>query len=102
MNKNTIIRLIFVFLLSLSCPIIYAESSAIVFPCSWVGNIDKVNFNEPSGIVFHALRGTLFVVGDEGDLCEIKTDGERQRDSLLSYLAAEGKAVFEADRGSTS
>lgn len=40
-----------------------------------LGNIDQINFNEPSDIVFHRLRGTLFVVGDEGDLCEIQTDG---------------------------
>jgi hypothetical protein len=46
-----------------------------VFPAEWVGNIDKEDFNEPSGICWHAQRGTLFVVGDEGDLCEIKTDG---------------------------
>lgn len=38
-------------------------------------NIDQVYFNEPSDIVFHAERGTLFVVGDEGDICEIQTAG---------------------------
>ncbi|MBN2132266.1 MAG: SdiA-regulated domain-containing protein [Sedimentisphaerales bacterium] len=47
----------------------------IVFPNEWVGNIDKIEFNEPSGICWHAQRGTLFVVGDEGDLCEITTEG---------------------------
>ena len=47
----------------------------IVFPNKWVGNIDKIEFNEPSGICWHAQRKTLFVVGDEGDLCEITTEG---------------------------
>ncbi len=47
----------------------------IVFPNQWVGNIDKIEFNEPSGICWHWQRETLFLVGDEGDLCEIKTDG---------------------------
>jgi len=47
----------------------------ILFPYEWVGNIDRARFNEPSGIVFHAGRGTLFVVGDSGDICEIRTDG---------------------------
>ena len=47
----------------------------ILFPYEWVGNIDRVDFNEPSGIVFHPQRGTLFVVGDNGDICEIQTDG---------------------------
>ena len=30
---------------------------------------------EPSGIVYSASRGTLFVVGDEGDICELLLDG---------------------------
>lgn len=47
----------------------------IPFPGLVIGNIDKAGFAEPSGIVFHPLRRTLFVVGDEGDLCEMKTDG---------------------------
>lgn len=32
-------------------------------------------FREPSGVVFHPDRGTLFAVGDEGDLIELETDG---------------------------
>lgn len=49
---------------------------SVVFPYEWVGDIDKIGFNEPSGICWHASRGTLFVAGDEGDLCEITPDGE--------------------------
>jgi len=30
---------------------------------------------EPSGICFHPLRRTLFIVSDEGEIAEIKTDG---------------------------
>jgi uncharacterized protein YjiK len=47
----------------------------IIFHYEWVGDIDRVEFNEPSGIVYHTGRGTLLAVGDEGDLCEIETDG---------------------------
>ncbi|MBN1458643.1 MAG: SdiA-regulated domain-containing protein [Armatimonadetes bacterium] len=47
----------------------------ILFPYAWEGDINQVELEEPSGIVYHATRGTLFAVGDEGDLCEIKTDG---------------------------
>ncbi len=46
-----------------------------LLPHEWIGNIDRVDFNEPSGICFHAQRKTLFVVGDEGDVYEIMTDG---------------------------
>ena len=46
-----------------------------VLDYEWVGDIDQSSFNEPSGIVYHPSRGTLFVVGDEGDICEIETDG---------------------------
>ena len=45
-------------------------------------DIDRVGVEEPSGIVFHAPRGTLFVVGDQGKIYEMKTDGSpvNQRD----------------------
>jgi len=49
------------------------------FPGQVAGDIDKARFGEPSGIVFHPVRKTLFVVGDEGDLCEMKTDGTMLR-----------------------
>ena len=52
-----------------------AASPSIAFPYQYVGNIDKAGFNEPSGICWHSQRESLFVVGDEGDICEIKTDG---------------------------
>jgi uncharacterized protein YjiK len=45
------------------------------FPGLMIANIDKSGFDEPSGVVFHPSRKTLFVVGDEGDLCEMQTDG---------------------------
>jgi hypothetical protein len=50
-------------------------SPSIIFPYKWLGNIDKIKFNEPSGICWHSQRKTLFVVGDQGDICEIKPDG---------------------------
>jgi uncharacterized protein YjiK len=58
-----------------SCP-------TIRFPYLWLdeqgygGDIDKGKIVEPSGICFHPLRGTLFVVSDEGELAEITTEGE--------------------------
>jgi len=60
------------------------------FPCQWVGNIDQVNFNEPSGIVFHPVRQTLFVVGDEGDICEIRTDGALVKQKRVRSADFEG------------
>jgi uncharacterized protein YjiK len=88
---------------------------SVVFPYEWVGDIDQIEFNEPSGICWHAQRGTLFVVGDEGDLCEIKPDGElvsskhiRDADfegitydpaTGLLYLAIEEEAILEVDPG---
>lgn len=53
-----------------------ADARSIVFEHEWIGDIDQIGFNEPSGIVYHAGRGTLFAVGDEGDICEIETDGK--------------------------
>jgi uncharacterized protein YjiK len=58
-------------------------SSRIPFPCEWPAspgyapdaNIDRQNIAEPSGICFHPGRKTLFVVSDEGEIAEMKTDG---------------------------
>jgi uncharacterized protein YjiK len=56
--------------------------TSIRFPYQWIdepgygGNIDRVNFPEPSGLCFHPSRGTLFVVSDEGEIAEIGKDGE--------------------------
>jgi len=86
----------------------------IVFPHQWVGDIDQIGFNEPSGICWHSGRGTLFVVGDEGDLCEIRADGTAIKQQKLRsadfegvthdpatgllYIAVEGEeAVLEVD-----
>jgi uncharacterized protein YjiK len=56
-------------------------SPTIRFPYEWIGPqglggyINIPNFPEPSGICFHPTRKTLFVVCDEGEIAEIKTDG---------------------------
>ncbi len=57
------------------------HAPTIRFPYLWLGlqgfggDIDKQQLREPSGICYHARRGTLFVVGDEGEVAEIKKDG---------------------------
>ena len=51
------------------------DPAALVFPYKWVGLIDRDRLNEPSGIVYHAARQTLFAIGDEGDIIEMSTDG---------------------------
>lgn len=45
------------------------------FPGRLVATFNEQHCKEPSGIVFSKSRGTLFVVGDEGDICELRTDG---------------------------
>ncbi len=55
----------------------------VVLRYEWHGNIDKESFNEPSGIVYDDRRGTLFVVGDEGDICEMTTDGKMLKQKAL-------------------
>ena len=66
---------------------------------------------EPSGIVYHPTRKTLFVVGDEGDVGEVSLDGKLLRKfhlggdleavsvdprSGLMFLAREGhEVIFE-------
>jgi hypothetical protein len=56
-------------------------SPRIRFPYQWLdepgygGNIDQKGIPEPSGICYHPLRKTLFVVSDEGGVVEMQTDG---------------------------
>lgn len=65
----------------MSCQTIL-EKPTIRFPYLWLdepgfgGDIDKQGITEPSGICFHPLRKTLFVVSDEGEIAEITTEGD--------------------------
>lgn len=56
---------------------------SVVFSYEWVGNIDKIGFNEPSGICWHTQRKTLFVVGDEGDIGEITAEGSLVKQNCI-------------------
>lgn len=95
----------------------------IRFPYKWLdaqgygGDIDKQRLREPSGICYHARRNTLFVVGDEGDVAEIKKDGtpvsnfniggdlesiEVVPETGLLYIGVEGEDVlleFDPEKG---
>lgn len=82
----------------------------VLLPHEHIGDIDRIGFNEPSGCVWHAGRGTLFVVGDEGDLCELAADGTPVRQAHirdgdfegvtydpatgLVYIAVEGEEMI--------
>ena len=51
---------------------------------------DTQHCRELSGIVFSAERGTLFVVDDEGRLCELQTDGTLIRHKRIRKADLEG------------
>jgi uncharacterized protein YjiK len=59
------------------------QSPTIPFLCQWPGspgftpqaNWDRQNIIDPSGICFHPQRKTFFIVSDEGEIFEVKTDG---------------------------
>ena len=88
-------------------PFTVRQVQDLVLPYEWVGNIDKSDIVEPSGIVYDPNRRTLFVVSDEGFVCEMATDGtqikmQKVRDADfegitqdpatgLLYLAIEGE-----------
>ncbi|MGQ9660861.1 MAG: SdiA-regulated domain-containing protein [Kiritimatiellia bacterium] len=50
----------------------------------------KQSLSEPSGVVFHRGRHTLFLVGDNGDVCEMKTDGTLIRKKHVRTADFEG------------
>jgi uncharacterized protein YjiK len=70
----------FIILLMVACSF-DKHSPTIRFPYEWLdepgfgGDIDQQNIPEPSGICYHPLRKTLFVVSDEGEIAEMQTDG---------------------------
>lgn len=53
-------------------------------------------FNEPSGLVYHPTRRTLFAVGDEGDVGEFSLDGTLLRQVHLMNASFEGIALDPA------
>ncbi len=65
-----------------------------------VDNIEKTRFPEPSGLVFHPIRKTLFLVSDVGEICEMNTDGKilkRKKFPSNRRLDCEGVTVNPAD-----
>lgn len=52
-------------------------------------------FDEPSGIAWHPARGTMFVVGDEGDLAECTAGGEVLRQKRFEGDETGGRVDFE-------
>lgn len=55
-----------------------------IFPHQHVGRFEGLDLKEPSGIIFHAGRGTLFVIGDRGHLTELQTDGTKVKQERLT------------------
>ena len=65
----------------------------IQLPHKSIGNIAPIPMRELSGITYHPQRQTVFAVGDEGDIYEIRTDGGLIRKGLLEQTDIEGITV---------
>lgn len=89
-NALTAALLSLLLLTVISINAIGKKSQFAPFPLEHIGNIDKSKFREPSGICFHPGRGTLFVVGDEGNVAEMKTDGTVIRQKRIKNADYEG------------
>lgn len=82
MRRNLCLVFVVLLVILLSGCVTEQTAPSIRFPYLWLdeqgygGDIDKQAIEEPSGIVFHPLRKTLFVVSDEGHLAEIGRDGQ--------------------------
>lgn len=91
------------------------HAPTIRFPYLWLGvqgfggDIDQSDLSEPSGIVYHRQRDTLFAVSDDGVIAEFKRDGTpvaRYRiggdleaativpETGLVYVAVEGEDII--------
>lgn len=94
--KRTVPLIILAMLLS-GCTTTVSQKTdprSIVFPFQYIGNIDKAHLNkpyfQPSGICFHSKRGTLFVVGNLGEVCEMRTDGKVIKEKRIKAADFEG------------
>ncbi len=67
-----------------------AASIPIELPYTWVGNISKTTIAEPSGVTYHPIRRTLFVVDDGGHIHEIRPDGTVIQTKTLQARDLEG------------
>ena len=63
---------------------------SFALPYEWAGNICQTPIVESSGIAFHTIRKTIFVVSDEGELHEMRTDGRPVRSQSLKQTDLEG------------
>jgi DNA-binding beta-propeller fold protein YncE len=78
MKAFVLFGLLVVFLGSCARP---RSAPDIRYPCEWpgspgfTGNIDKQGILQPSGICFYPARKTFFVISDEGEIFEMRTDG---------------------------
>lgn len=85
-----------------------------IFPHTYIDRFEDLDLKEPSGIIFHAARNSLFVIGDKGHLTELQTDGRKLRQERLDkedteditydpatgrlYVAVEGaERILEVD-----
>jgi uncharacterized protein YjiK len=66
------------------------EVPSFALPYEWAGNICQTPIAEPSGITFHTIRKTIFVVSDEGELHEMRRDGRPVRSQSLKHTDLEG------------
>ena len=60
------------------------------FPFAVMDTIGMHTMNEPSGIDFHTLRNTLFVVGDEGYIYELSLKGKIIKQHNIEITNLEG------------
>jgi len=87
------------------CPFLISGCSAFKFRAdpqtphftgSTFINTDRRYCREPSGIVFSARRGTLFVVDDEGAICELQLDGTLVKKKRINRADLEGLTLDPA------
>ena len=67
-----------------------AASVPIDLPYTWIGNISKTEIAEPSGVTYHPIRKTLFVVDDGGYIHEIRPNGTSVQKKSLQTRDLEG------------
>jgi uncharacterized protein YjiK len=93
------------FLCAFLCPVLISGCGAFQFRAdpqtphftgSTLLNTGSRQCREPSGIVFSPGRGTLFVIDDEGAICELQLDGTLVKTKRINRADLEGITIDPA------
>ncbi len=94
MNRSRLSALALTLAVLLPAAVTASEPFDALYKFERIGELAR-DFEEPSGIAWHSGRGSVFVVGDEGDIAECTAGGEILRQKRFESGETGGRVDFE-------